>query len=115
MRESGLYVLSYFNVTEFGRNLRWPAPPRKATRDADLWKDPNDYLYAKLPNALLMPQDKPLGSWEGAMAVDPGDPVYQKFLLEQAQRHLDRLPAAAASASTAWTGCDSTIRAATTA
>ena len=26
------------------------------------------------------------------MVVDPGDPAYQKFLLEQAQRHLDRLP-----------------------
>jgi hypothetical protein len=94
MRERGLHVLSYFNVTEFGRDLRWPAPPRKATRESDLWKDPNDYLYAKLPNALLMLHDKPVGSWEGAMGVDPGDPVYQKFLLEQAQRHLDRLPAA---------------------
>ena len=94
MRERGFYVLSYFNVTEFGRDLRWPAPPRKATRESDLWKDPNDYLYAKLPNALLMLHDKPVGSWEGAMGVDPGDPVYQKFMLEQAQRHLDRLPAA---------------------
>ncbi len=94
MRQSGFYVLSYFNVTEFGRNLRWPAPPRKATNESELWKDPNDYLYAKLPNALLMLHDKPLGSWEGAMAVDPGDPAYQTFLLGQAQRHLDRLPAA---------------------
>jgi len=94
MRQSGFYVLSYFNVTEYGRNMRWPAPPRKATRESDLWKDPNDYFYAKLPNALLMLKDKPVGSWEGAMVVDPGDPAYQKFLLEQAQRHLDRLPAA---------------------
>ena len=41
-----------------------------------------------------MLHDKPLGSWEGAMAVDPGDPAYQKFMLEQAQRHVERLPAA---------------------
>ena len=94
MRQSGFYVLSYFNVTEFGRNMRWPAPPRKATRESDLWKDPNDFLYAKLPNALLLRDGKPVGSWEGSLAVDPGDPAYQKFLLVQAQRHLDRLPAA---------------------
>ena len=48
-RQSGFYVLNYFNVTEFGRNSDWPPPPRKATNEDDLWKDPNDYLYAKLP------------------------------------------------------------------
>ena len=30
----------------------------------------------------------------GAWWSTPGDPAYQKFLLEQAQRHIDRLPAA---------------------
>jgi len=27
-RRAGFPALCYFNVTEFGRNMRWPAPPR---------------------------------------------------------------------------------------
>ncbi len=91
MRQSGFYVLNYFNVTEFGRNMRWPAPPRKATSESDLWKDPNDFFYAKLPNALLMPKGQPIGRGRDVRG-GPGRSGLQKFLLEQAQRHLDRLP-----------------------
>ena len=93
MREQHFYVLSYFNVTEFGRNMRWPAPPRTAATAADLWKDPNDFLYATHVDALLLAGGRPQGTCYNAFAVDVGDPGYQKFMLEQAQRHIDRLPA----------------------
>ncbi len=37
-----------------------------------------------------MPKGHPVG--ETTFIMDPGDPVWRAFLLEQAQRHLDRLP-----------------------
>ena len=89
----GFHTLNYFNVTEFGAYIHYP-PPRKAIEDADLWKNPEDFLYYVLGNAIL-PKDAsgaPIFSWEGAVAMDPGDPVYQQFLIEQAQRHIEAFP-----------------------
>lgn len=93
MRQLGFYVLSYFNVTEFGTRVQYPPPARKATADADLWRDPNGFLYGRLANAILRTAaGAPYGTWEGAVAMDPGDPRYQAFLLEQAKRHIRRTP-----------------------
>jgi len=93
MRAMGFYVLNYFNVTEFGAHIEHPALPRKAATDDDLWKDPNDFLYGRLADAILPgPKGAPMHSWEGCVAMDPGEPVYQAFLLEQARRHLDAFP-----------------------
>ena len=50
----------------------------------------NDFLYGKLRSGLWMPKGHPVG--ELTFIMDPGDPVWRDFLLEQAQRHLDRLP-----------------------
>ena len=90
MHSQGFYVLNYFNVAEFGNYPAWPAPPRKAARDEDLWKDSNDFIYSRLRSALLMPKGHPIG--EQTFVMDPADPAYEGFLLEQAQRHLSRLP-----------------------
>lgn len=104
MQENGFFVLSYFNVTEYGRNMRYPAPPRKSTSEADLWKDPHDFLYyTKLADALLFSPDtgnpasppKPYWTCYGAFVVDAGEPIYQEFMLEQARRYIERIPDAA--------------------
>jgi hypothetical protein len=95
LQNAGCYCLNYFNVTEFGRQMQWPEPPRQAATDADLWKDPNDWLYAKQRSALLMSGGKPILTCYNAFVVDPGDAGYQAFMLAQAQRHLDHLPASA--------------------
>jgi len=93
MRNVGFYVLNYFNVTEFGAHIAFPQPPRAASRDADLWKDPNDWLYQRLSAALLLtPEGRPYYTWGKAVALDCGEPSYQKFLLEQARRHIEQLP-----------------------
>ena len=92
MRENDFYALNYFNVTEFGRNMRWPSPPRRAAREEDLWKDPNDFLYARCPDALLLSGGRPIVTCYGAFVVDMGNPAYQKFMLEQARRHIEKLP-----------------------
>ena len=110
MRQSGFYVLSYFNVAEFGSHVTWPLPARKAHRDEDLWKDCHDFLGVKLPSAILRipdrappkvlagsiyPRCRPGGcyfTWEDGIVMDCGDPAYRDFLLDQARRHIDELP-----------------------
>lgn len=93
MRRMGFHVLNYFNVTECGAYYKYPPPARKAAADADLWRDANDFLFYQVGEAILPGDDgKPIGSWEGCVGMDPGEPVYQAFLLEQARRHIEKLP-----------------------
>jgi NPCBM/NEW2 domain len=91
MRRDGFYVLNYFNVTEFGGTIVDPPPPRKAVNESDLWKDPDDLLHGPLKNAILR-TPSPIWTWGKALIVDCGDPPYRAFLLEQARRHLEKLP-----------------------
>jgi len=107
MKQKGFYVLSYFNVTEFGSWFKYPQLSNTVTDSDTLWKDCSNYLYKKFPNALLKVADKvnitdaldaktihggPWYSWKDAVAMDCGDPAYQQFLLQQAQRHVKELP-----------------------
>jgi hypothetical protein len=94
MRSNGFYVLNYFNVTEYGRNMQFPPLPRQTKNDDDLWKDPHDYLFqSDRRSAVIMKGDQPLRSnCYGALIVDPGDQAYQRHLLEQARRHIEKLP-----------------------
>lgn len=114
MRALGFYVLSYFNVTEFGALIRYPAPPRRYTRDQDLWKDANDFLYTRLKDAIVhVPKGIPAESrrfykwrsilsgpgdpyytWGQGIVLDCGDPTYADFLLKQARRHIEKIPEA---------------------
>ena len=88
MKDNGFSVLSYFNVTEFGKNMYGRKPVLKAD-DPDLWKDPVAYLNNKLPTAVF---DPGIGTCYRAYIVDPGDPGYLKFMLEQAERNITMLP-----------------------
>ncbi|MBP1655433.1 MAG: putative lipoprotein [Bacteroidetes bacterium] len=108
MRSHGFHVLSYFNITEFGAEVTDPAPRRKADRDEDLWKNADDFLYYRLADAILrvstaVAKDKltfdpraraggPYYTWGNGIVMDPGEPVYQEFLLEQARIHITFIP-----------------------
>lgn len=108
MRALGFHCLNYFNVTEFGADIKYPAPPRQAQSDEDLWREANDFLYAKLVDAILYtpPQqrifdskhygrtepNRPFWTWGKGIVMDPGEPVYREFLLDQARRHVELLP-----------------------
>ncbi len=109
MREAGFHVLNYFNVTEFGNYVDFPGKPVAVTDPAEQWKVCNDFLYGTLADAILLVPERmdmsqeplwrsgngtPYFSWEGCIAMDCGDPTYKAFLLEQARRHLDRIPEA---------------------
>ncbi|MBT3201953.1 MAG: hypothetical protein HN350_18790 [Phycisphaerales bacterium] len=109
MQNMGFHVLSYFNVTEFGANVVFPAPKRTVKGDQDLWENCNDFLYTELADAILLTPDAetahegfygqtrpglPYYTWGRAVVMDPGEPVYQQYLLEQARRHIEKLPEA---------------------
>ncbi len=93
MKLMGFHVLSYFNVTEFGGNIAFPKPTSKWLSPNDLWRNPNDYLYANFPDAMIRFPDRPYWTWGGAVVMDPGDKPYQDFLIDQARRHINELPA----------------------
>ena len=90
MRGQGFYVLSYFNVTELGRKMEDRPVSVNLASQPGLWKDPVAYCRLRLPGAHLDPR---LKTFYGAWVSDCGDPDYQRFLLEQAERHIKMLPA----------------------
>jgi hypothetical protein len=110
MRQAGFYVLSYFNINEFGAKVRWPLPARTTESDADLWKNCSDFLAVKLPAAIIQipqrtppaplarsvyPLSRPGGpffTWEDGIVMDCGDAAYRGFLLDQARQHIEKLP-----------------------
>jgi hypothetical protein len=89
MKDNGFYVLNYFNVTEFGKNMEDREIPAARANDPDLWKDPVAFIKLRLPNAYLKP---PMLTCYNAWLVDVGDPGYHDFMLEQAKRHIDLVP-----------------------
>lgn len=87
MRTNGFYVLSYFNVTEFGKNMA--EKPVRKPGDPELWKGPRAFLPTQFPNAIYLPG---AATCYKASVVDVGDPAYQKFILEQADRNNRMIP-----------------------
>ncbi|CAL1518894.1 hypothetical protein MMC2321_02639 [Chitinophaga sp. MM2321] len=93
--KKGFYTLSYFNVTEAGSHVQKNMPPRKAVMFDDLWKDANDFVYYQMRDAILVPPDHkfPIVSWDWCTVMDPGEPKFQQHLLDQAKRHIEKIPA----------------------
>jgi hypothetical protein len=93
MRANGFHVLCYFNVTEFGTAIKYPAPPSNITNEGELWKDPNAFLYKKLGSSILYAEDgKPFGDWFDCVVMDSGDTAFQNYVVEQAARHVKEIP-----------------------
>jgi hypothetical protein len=94
MRQSGFHVLNYFNLGEVGLNVKTDgAPPRKAVRDEDLWRDSNDFVWYQMHDAHFFRDDKRLPCWENGLFLDPANPAYCEFLLDQIRRHIKHFPA----------------------
>ena len=91
MRQRGFYVLNYFNVTEFGTNIVYPPPAPTTADDRTLWRDSNDLLHSELESAVLKTPN-PIYTWGKGVIMDCGDPAYRRFLVDQARRHVERLP-----------------------
>ncbi|MGD0899696.1 MAG: hypothetical protein ABR915_17835 [Thermoguttaceae bacterium] len=94
MASNGFHVLSYFNITEYGRKMTAREIPADRAEDPNLCQDPEAYLALKLSTGNPTPKTPVIGrsNCYGAYVVDPGDPVYLQFLVEQAGRHVNLLP-----------------------
>ncbi len=94
MREQGFYVLNYFNVTEFGEHIAWPPKPTSPDASAGDWRDASAFLRTHFDSAMMrQPDGKPYFTWGGAVAMDPGEPAYQAYLLQQVRLHIQKFPA----------------------
>ncbi|MEO9023091.1 MAG: hypothetical protein ABI237_06530 [Ginsengibacter sp.] len=107
MKKRGFYVFNYFNVTEFGANVKFPQPQGSGLSDSSLWKNCNDFLYERIPGSLLLVPNEmnldsayysktknggPYYTWGDGIVTDCGDPAYKDFLLAQARRHISEIP-----------------------
>jgi hypothetical protein len=93
MRQVGFYVLNYFNVTEFGASTGMPTTADPALAPADHWKNVHNFMEEEVAGGILLDlKGHPYGSWKGCVAMDCGAPKYRAFLLEQARRHVEKLP-----------------------
>jgi len=96
MRQSGFHVLNYLNACEFGENIHEVKRLTKPdpNRDRDLWRDPSEFVFNVLGDAIMRgPDGKVLNGWQNDALMDPGEPVYERFLLEQARLHIEKFPA----------------------
>jgi len=91
MRADGFHVLNYFNVTEFGTEIKYPAPPLPPDNGAPAWKDANRFLHGEFENAVLKSPD-PTWTWGDGVIMDCGEPHYRDYLLGQAERHIQKIP-----------------------
>ncbi len=111
MRQAGFYVLNYYDFAEFGTHMIYPPPPfRRSPSDPDLWKDPNDFLYAHFADAIVLHSEKvsprlqlqaqdsgepgPVQvGWPWAdFVLDWGEPSWQNYLLDQARKLIQEIP-----------------------
>ncbi len=93
MRAMGFHVLNYFNVTEFGGTTGMPAQADPSLAAADRWKNVHNFVDMEIPDGILHRFGGGLyGSWEGCVVMDCGAPNYRAFLLDQARRHIEKLP-----------------------
>ena len=90
MKAAGFHNLSYFCCIEFGSEIIGPSAIKHNLAEKDWWTDANTYLFRRMPDAVLGPQLT--HSWSRSVLMDPGNASFQNHLLEQAQRHLDKLP-----------------------
>lgn len=94
MRDEGFHVLNYFNVTEMGTGMHAAPGPEMKADDPYLWRDPRQFVAHKLKDAVLVTENGgELSSWGDAIILDCGVPSYQDYLIDQAKRHIEKLPA----------------------
>eukprot|EP01052_Picozoa_sp_SAG31_P010228 SAG31_NODE_554_length_14181_cov_22.378000_3_plen_824_part_00 len=93
-------VLGYFNGWELGQNMSdYPPDPQSCPKQSDLWRHAPCFIHKYFDKALCT--NKTGGRmagpnthlwWDGDTQLDPGFPVYRKFLKTMVQNHLEMEP-----------------------
>ncbi|MDO8586674.1 MAG: hypothetical protein Q7T82_06495 [Armatimonadota bacterium] len=94
LRETGFHVLSFFNVTEMGLELKGTAAPDLKPDDPELWRNPRQFVFSRLGDAIVENEaGRQCASWGDQIVMDAGVASYRDLLLDQAKRHITKLPA----------------------
>ena len=92
-KEQGFHMLSYFMCTEFGSAIGGPDRVKKDLPESESWRDANTLLYRGFRNGIYREENGgTLQSWSLSVVMDPGDPRFQAYILEQAGRIAAKLP-----------------------
>ena len=94
MHANGTWHLGYFNVSEFGTQLKSIDVPRPNLSEKDSWKDQVVFLRERIADGIWRDRQgrESHEGWSGAVIMDPAAPHYRASLLEQARRHVEKLP-----------------------
>jgi hypothetical protein len=93
-KDAGFYALSYFMLNEFGSDIVGPEKVKQELPEAESWRDANTMLYRTFPGAIVLNAEGKMlpKSWSRSVVMDPGEPNFHKFILEQARLTAERLP-----------------------
>eukprot|EP01084_Bolivina_argentea_P102445 183524_1 len=85
MKNIGIYDLFYFNVFEYGQNVKWPLDKNTNGPNKNTWKNASEFLWFYLNNSLAMNSKyEPVGEWQNGILLDPNpDTLWGKWLLNQ--------------------------------
>ena len=94
MRAAGFFPLNYFTTTEFGTFMKGPESVNYDLPEKELWKDANSFAFRMIKDGILASKSgKPWDNgWKNGYGMDASGPNYRAFLVEQAQRQVQRLP-----------------------
>ena len=112
MRQHGFHVLSYFNVTEFGKNMQDRDVSKLRADDPALWKDPWRSSSCECPTPTSSRRSPPATARGSSMSATRRTAI---SCWNRPSAISNCCPTPTASASIASIGCGSTIRPATTA
>ena len=93
-KDAGFHALSYFMLNEFGSDIVGPEKIKNELPQAESWKDANTMLYRNFPAAIVRNAEGAMlpKSWSRSVVVDPGEPNFHAYILEQARLTAERLP-----------------------
>jgi hypothetical protein len=96
VRESGFYLLNYFNCSEFQASIKGKLAETNLPED-QLWKNADAFFRKELAAGLWRDAKgrESYGGWNGTTIMDPSEPHTQSYLLAQARWHNEKIPDAA--------------------
>jgi len=93
MHKQGFHLLEYFNLNEFGYQIKFPYDSTFTNTSEPLWKESNNLLHQKLKPAIRYEENNRVRfSWNRCVIMDPGHEVYHKYLMGQAERIIKNIP-----------------------
>ena len=86
---AGITTLTYFNLVEFGENFACPLPAPINPPPDDDWRDSSQFVADHMPQSPW--PGCPNTGWQNGVDLNPADPGFSDFLVEQATLHVERL------------------------